>query len=132
MRLKLLILFILLNVSAKLYSQKKLQRPSGNVGIESIDSVVVQSFNLYEKLFTYKKRLDAGDILNKDELCQIEAFSSFSDSLAKNAIAVRSDLDSESFLMKIRGTIQLQRAKRALDYCHRTSKEIISKKNTLD
>lgn len=132
MNLKLLLLLIMLNVSADLNSQKRLQRPSGNVGIESIDSVVAKSFDLYDNLFAYKERLNAGDTLSEAELCKIEAFSIHSDSLAKDAIAVESDLDSESFLTRIKGTVQLQRAKRALDYCRQISKEITSKKDEPD
>ncbi|MCM8571004.1 hypothetical protein NE848_16520 [Gramella jeungdoensis] len=129
MDLRLLILVILLILPARLNSQKKLQRPSGGIGIESIDSVVANSFNIYDYIFDYKMRMEAGEILNEEEMCRIEEFSVHSEILEKNAIKVSSYLDTESFLTRVKGTIQLQRAKRVLAYCRQTSNEIMIKQN---
>ena len=127
MILRLIILIILLNIPVDLSSQKKLQRPSAGIGIKSIDSVVTKSFDLYNQLFDYEMRVNAGEVLAEEDICQIEEFSIHSEILAENALHVSSYLDTEGVLKRIKGTIQLQRAKRVLTYCRQTSKEIIGK-----
>ncbi|MGA8855250.1 MAG: hypothetical protein WB492_13830 [Christiangramia sp.] len=129
MILKLSLLLIYLCFSANLISQEKLRQPSEIVGIKHIDSVVAISFNLYNLLIDYEKRVDKDEILSEEDLCQIENILSNSENIIQAALAAKAHFKNENIIIKTKATIHLERAKRALYYCKKTSEEILLAEN---
>ena len=130
MTIKLILLVVTLCFSTELISQIKLERPSGAVGIKIVDSVVARSFNLYDRLFDYHIRSNAGDILDEGDICDLEEIFSHSEVIILDARAAKNAIKNEKLLKKTKATIQLERAKRAIYYCHKTSKKLLLAQNT--
>lgn len=88
-----------------------------------MDVIVERSFKLYEQLFDYQLRINDGEILDEENICKIEEILIESDQIIREALAAKEVLKKEKLLTRTKGTIHLERAKRALYY----SKEICNK-----
>lgn len=124
--LKILILNIaFLIISAPMFSQvKRLAPPKKSSRITSVDAFVDNTFLLYHKIFVY-------DSLSK---ANVEVPSEFEDELLSS---MEKDVDSMwtilpniledmegkgSFLKKAKAVVNLNRAKKALKFCMKASK----------
>ncbi len=107
---------------------KRLKRPSSRVGIASVDKFVRESFDLYDKVYRYDGYAERGQALEDDDLeILIDAVEDAEGVLATapNAIA---DLDGAGVLKQGKGTLQINRAKKALKYSLKTAKKLITEK----
>jgi len=124
-----IVFLVCLLFQESIYAQtKRLKRPSSRVGITSVDRFVRESFDLYDKVYRYDGYLEAGKTLEDDDLeILIDAVEDAEGVLAAapNAVA---DLDGAGVLKQGKGTLQLNRSKKALKYCIKTAKKLISTK----
>lgn len=122
--------FILLFLSSGLLEAqtKRLKRPSSRVGIYSVDKFVRESFDLYDKVYRYDSYAEQGKTLEDDDYeILIDAVEDGQNVLASapNAVA---DLDGAGVLKQGKGTLQINRAKKALNYSLKTAKKLITTK----
>ncbi len=127
MIIKLFSLIFFLSFSTEINSQKKLSRPDEGIGIESIDSVVSRSFNLYDLLLEYEDLACEDRLLSKEEIIQIEKIFNQSDTIYKQALEAEADFKNENLITRLKATVHLERAKRAISYCRLSSEEILKK-----
>jgi len=107
---------------------KKLKRPSSRVGISSVDTFVRESFDLYNKVYRYDGYAENGKSLEDDDYeILIDAVEDAERVLATAPAAV-TDLDGAGVLKQGKGTLQINRAKKALKYSLKTAKKLISEK----
>ena len=107
---------------------KRLKRPSSRVGISSVDTFVRESFDLYDKVYRFDNYAATGKSLSDDDYeLLIDAVEDGENVLANapNAIA---DLDGAGVLKQTKGTLQINRAKKALKYSLKTAKKLITEK----
>lgn len=129
MKLKLILLSIIICFCTDLSSQKKLNRPSGIVGIKSIDSIVARSFDLYDLLFNYETRINEGEILCPEDICEVEKIFLNSENIIQEAIAAKIYFKEENVITRTQATIQLEKAKRVVYYSRKISKKILLAQN---
>lgn len=129
MKLKLILLSIFLCFFTDLLSQKKLNRPSGIVGIKNIDSIVAQSFDIYDLLFDYETRIHEGELLCLEDICELEKIFSNSENIILKAMAAKVFLKKEDIITRTQATIHLQKAKRAAYYSLKISEELLLAQN---
>lgn len=126
-----IVLFILSSIVLQetLHAQtKRLKRPTSRVGITSVDRFVRESFDLYDKVYRYDGYHESGKALEDDDLeILIDALEDAEGVLAAAPNAV-SDLDGAGVLKQGKGTLQLNRSKKALKYCIKTAKKLVSSK----
>ena len=125
--LVLIFLFSSLTIEAQ-KKTKRLKRPSGRVGISSVDTFVRESFDLYDKVYRFDSYAATGKSLSDDDYeLLIDAVEDGENVLASapNAIA---DLDGAGVLKQGKGTLQINRAKKALKYSLKTAKKLITEK----
>lgn len=130
MKAKYILLFLFLCFSAELFSQIELKKPSGAVGIKIVDSIVEKSFNMYDILFDYHQRTNEGEVLCDEDISQLEEILSESEKIIRDALAAKEVLRKEKLLTRTKGTIHLERAKRALYYCKETSNKLLLAQNS--
>jgi len=107
---------------------KKLKRPSSRVGISSVDKFVRESFNLYDKVYIYDGYYEAGKALSDDDYeILIDAAEDVQEVLASAPNAIQA-LDGAGVLKQGKGTLQINRAKKALNYSLRTAKKLLTTK----
>lgn len=125
MSIKVLSLFVLLSWSLGAYSQKKLLRPNETVGIANIDTIVERSFEMYDKIYEFETKRKRDLALKKDHILWIEKLLTTSDSIFFQATEAKKDFKDKSVLLRLKATIHLQRAKRAIAYCQVTCEDIL-------
>lgn len=107
---------------------KRLKRPSSRVGISSVDKFVRESFDLYDKVYKYDSYAESGKTLEDDDYeILIDAVEDGQNVLATAPDAI-SDLDGAGVLKQGKGTLQINRAKKALNYSLKTAKKLIAGK----
>ncbi len=105
---------------------KRLKRPTSRVGITSVDRFVRESFDLYDKVYRYDGHYESGTALSDDDLeILIDAVEDAEGVLASAPTAV-ADLDGAGVLKQGKGTLQLNRSKKALKYCIKTAKKLLT------
>ncbi len=116
------------NLEAQKKKSKKLKRPSSRVGISSVDKFVRESFNLYDKVYVYDGYHEAGKSLTDDDYeILIDAVEDGQEVLASAPDAI-SALDGAGVLKQGKGTLQINRAKKALKYSLKTGKKLLTTK----
>ncbi len=112
--------------SANTYSQtKKLKRPTSRVGVTSVDTFVRESFDLYDKVYMYDGYAQAGTPLSDDDIDVLEQALDDVTGLSDSAPNILADIDGIGVLKQSKATLQVNRAKKALKYSIKTSKELL-------
>ncbi|NNC70934.1 MAG: OmpA family protein [Flavobacteriaceae bacterium] len=129
MKLKYHLFILLFLASGYIEAQtKRLKRPSSRVGIASVDRFVSESFNLYNKVYRYDGYHEQGKPLEDDDYeILIDAVEDAEGVLATAPDAV-SDLDGAGVLKQGKGTLQMNRAKKALKYSIKTAKKLLTER----
>jgi len=116
------------NLEGQTKRSKKLKRPTSRVGIASVDSFVGESFDLYDKVYMYDGYAAAGTPLEDEDLDVLEAALEDVTNLSASAPDILSDLNGVSVLKQSKATLQINRAKKALKYSIKTSKNLLTTK----
>ncbi|NNK88843.1 MAG: OmpA family protein [Flavobacteriaceae bacterium] len=111
---------------------KKLKRPSSRVGISSVDRFVRESFDLYDKVYMYDGYAEAGTPLDDGDLDVLENALDDLTGLSASAPNILSDIDGASMLKKGKATLQMNRAKKALNYSITTAKKLLTENRKQD
>jgi len=107
---------------------KKLKRPSSRVGINSTDTFVQKSFNLYDKVYMYDGYAESGKPLEDDDYeILIDAIDDGERILATAPDAL-ADIDGAGVLKQGKATLQMNRAKKALTYSIKTGKKLLTER----
>ncbi|MDT0622490.1 OmpA family protein [Croceitalea vernalis] len=104
---------------------KKLKRPSSRVGVNSVDTFVRESFDLYDKVYMYDGYAQAGTPLSDEDIDVLEQALDDVTGLSDSAPDILSDIDGIGVLKQSKATLQINRAKKALKYSIKTSKELL-------
>lgn len=104
---------------------KKIKRPKSRVGVASVDSFVQESFDLYDKVYKYDGYAAAGTPLDDDDIDVLEEALEEMSSLSESAPDIINDLDGVGVLKQGKATLQVNRAKKALNYSIKTAKELL-------
>ncbi|GMN11244.1 hypothetical protein MTsPCn9_20510 [Croceitalea sp. MTPC9] len=104
---------------------KKLKRPSSRVGVASVDQFVRESFDLYDKVYMYDGYAQAGKPLSDEDIDVLEQALDDVTGLSDSAPDILSDIDGIGVLKQGKATLQVNRAKKALKYSIKTSKELL-------
>ena len=108
--------------------EKRLKRPSGRVGIYSVDTFVRESFDLYDKVYIYDNYAQEGKPLEDDDYeALIDTVEDVEQVLSSAPDAVL-DIDGAGVLKQGKATLQMNRAKKALKYSLETAKKLLSDK----
>lgn len=108
--------------------EKKLKRPSSRVGIYSVDTFVRESFDLYDKVYVYDNYAKEGRPLEDDDYeALIDSVEDIEQLLSSAPEAVM-DIDGAGVLKQGKATLQMNRAKKALNYSLKTAKKLLSDK----
>ncbi len=124
----LLFIIPLHSLEAQKKKSKKLKRPSSRVGISSVDKFVRESFNLYDKVYVYDGYHESGKSLTDDDYeILIDVVEDGQEVLASAPDAI-SSLDGAGVLKQGKGTLQINRSKKALKYSLKTAKKLLTTK----
>ena len=104
---------------------KKLKRPKTPVGISSVDNFVRESFDLYDKVYIYDSYVESGLPLKEGAIILLEDALYDLTILSESAPNILSDIDGAGVIKQGRATLQLNRAKKALNYSIKTAKKLI-------
>ncbi|MTE28037.1 OmpA family protein [Winogradskyella ouciana] len=104
---------------------KKIKRPKSRVGVASVDSFVQESFDLYDKVYKYDGYAASGTPLEDDDIDVLEEALAEMSSLSESAPDIINDLDGVGVLKQGKATLQVNRAKKALQYSIKTAKELL-------
>lgn len=108
------------------YAQtKQLKRPKSTVGISSVDNFVGDSFDLYDKVYKYDGYAAAGTPLDDEDIDVLEEALDDLSGLSDSAPDILNDLDGASVLKQGKATLQINKAKKALKYSIKTTKELL-------
>jgi len=119
------LLLTLLFSSAIEAQTKKIKRPKSRVGVSSVDKFVQESFDLYDKVYKYDGYATAGTPLDDDDIDVLEDALSELDVILETAPDIVSDINGISVLKQAKATLQVNRAKKALNYSIKTAKELL-------
>ena len=119
----LLLLFFSSAIDAQ---TKRLKRPNSRVGAINIDRFVRESFDLYDKVYMYDGYAAAGKPLDDNDIDVLEDALTDLDIVLETAPSIASDISGLSALKKAKATLQVNRAKKALNYSIKTAKELLS------
>jgi outer membrane protein OmpA-like peptidoglycan-associated protein len=117
-----LILFILPTLNAQ---TKKIKRPKSRVGISSVDNFVQESFDLYDKVYKYDGYAASGKSLDDEDIDVLEDALEEMSLLSDSAPNIINDLDGVGMLKQGKATLQMNKAKKALKYSIKTSKQLL-------
>ena len=117
-----LAIFLAPNLEAQ---TKKIKRPKSRVGVSSVDSFVQESFDLYDKVYKYDGYAAAGTPLDDEDIDVLEEALEEMSSLSESAPDIINDLDGVGVLKQGKATLQINRAKKALNYSIKTAKELL-------
>ncbi|WP_396601953.1 hypothetical protein [Algibacter sp. R77976] len=104
---------------------KQLKRPKSNVGISSVDTFVHESFDVYDKVYKYDGYAASGTPLEDEDIDVLEDTLNNLDVLSDSAVDILDDLDGLSVLKQAKATLQMNKAKKALKYSIKISKELL-------
>ncbi|OZV67116.1 OmpA family protein [Winogradskyella aurantia] len=122
----LLTLFFSLLIIPRLEAQtKKLKRPRGKVGISSVDNFVQESFDLYDKVYKYDGYAAAGKSLDDEDIDVLEDGIEDVTRLTESTPDILNDLDGAGMIKQGKATLQINRAKKALEYSVTTAKALL-------
>ena len=107
---------------------KKLKRPTNRVGISSVDTFVRESFDLYDKVYMYDSYAETGKSLEDDDYETLLDAVEDGERVLTTAPSAISDLDGANVLKQGKGTLQINRAKKALTYSIKTGKKLLTEK----
>ena len=116
------VLFTIPNLDAQ---TKKIKRPKNTVGISSVDNFVSESFDLYDKVYMYDGYAAEGKSLEEEDIDILEDALENVTTLTESAPDILADLDGVSVLKQGKATLHINRAKKALKYSLKTSKELL-------
>ncbi|GAB1857052.1 hypothetical protein MHTCC0001_18880 [Flavobacteriaceae bacterium MHTCC 0001] len=105
---------------------KRIKRPKSHVGITSVDQFVQESFDIYDKVYKYDGYAQSGTPLDDDDIDVLEDALDDLEGLSSSAPDVLGDLDGANVLQQGKATLQINKAKKALKYSIKTSKELLS------
>lgn len=128
-QVKILLLALLIAIPASAQT-KKLKRPKKRVGISSVDTFVRESFDLYDKVYMYDGYAAAGKSLEDEDIDVLEEALSDVSALSESAPDIISDLDGVGTLKQAKALLQINRAKKALKYSLKTTKELLAGERT--
>ncbi|WP_299366549.1 OmpA family protein [Winogradskyella sp.] len=117
-----IVLFVIPTVNAQ---TKKIKRPKNRVGVGSVDRFVQESFDLYDKVYKYDGYAAAGTPLEDEDIDVLEEALDEMTSLSETAPDILDDLDGVGVLKQGKATLQMNRAKKALQYSIKTTKELL-------
>ncbi len=117
-----LILFAAPNLNSQ---TKKIKRPKSRVGVTSVDNFVRESFDLYDKVYKYDGYAAAGTPLEDEDIDVLEEALEEMSSLSDSAPDILNDLDGAGLLKQSKATLQMNKAKKALKYSIKTTKELL-------
>ena len=123
-----LIVFILVPVGTLEAQTKRIKRPSSRVGIASVDRFVSESFNLYNKVYRYDGYHEQGKALEDDDYEILIDAVEDGEAVLTTAPSAVSDLDGAGVLKQGKGTLQMNRAKKALAYSIKTAKKLLTER----
>lgn len=118
------LLFLFLTPSSDAQT-KQLKRPKSRVGISSVDSFVQESFDIYDKVYKYDGYAEAGTPLDDEDIDVLEDALDDLEGLSASAPNILGDLNGTSVLKQGKATLQINKAKKALKYSIKTSKELL-------
>ncbi|PWK18800.1 OmpA family protein [Maribacter polysiphoniae] len=119
--------FLFLGHSAQA-QEKRLKRPSGRVGIHSVDTFVRESFDLYDKVYIYDSYAQEGKPLEEDDYEALIDTVEDAQSVLSSAPDAITDINGAGILKQGKATLQMNRAKKALKYSIKTAKKLLSEK----
>lgn len=108
--------------------KKKLKRPSSRVGISSVDTFVRESFDLYDQVYIYDGYAKQNKPLEDDDYETLLETVENAQGILTTAPNAITDLDGKGIIKQSKGTLQINRAKKALKYSIKTAKKLLSKK----
>lgn len=114
--------FIIPNLEAQ---TKQLKRPKSRVGVSSVDQFVTESFDIYDKVYKYDGYAEAGTPLEDEDIDILEEGLDDLEGLSASALDILDDLDGLSVLKQAKATLRINKAKKALKYSIKTSKELL-------
>ena len=123
-KVKILLIALLITLPTTAQT-KKIKRPKSKVGISSVDSFVRESFDLYDKVFMYDGYAQAGTPLEDEDIDVLEEALSDVSALSESAPDIISDLDGVGALKQAKALLQINRAKKTLNYSIKTAKELL-------
>lgn len=110
--------------------EKRIKPPKKDCKIESVDGFVNFSFELYNKVFVYDSLARAGvELTGEQEDLVFASVQRDADSLYQIFPTVLDDMTSKkgvSIIKKAKGTLNLNKAKRAIKYTAKTIKNYVS------
>ena len=114
--------FINPNIEAQ---TKQLKRPKSKVGVSSVDTFVSESFDIYDKVYKYDGYAEAGSPLEDEDIDVLEDALDDLEGLSESAPNIIDDLDGISVLKQGKATLQMNKAKKALNYSIKTAKKLL-------
>lgn len=108
--------------------EKRLKRPSSRVGINSVDTFVRESFNLYDNVYIYDNYAQEGKPLEEDDYERLIDAVEDSERILSSAPDAIADIKGASILKQGKATLQMNRAKKALKYSLKTAKKLLSER----
>lgn len=118
---------VLVFIIPNLYGQtKRLKRPSSRVGISSVDQFVKESFDIYDKVYKYDGYAAAGTPLDDEDIDVLEDALNDLEGLSSSAPNILGEIDNASVFKQAKATLQMNKAKKALNYSIKTAKELLS------
>ncbi|MDB2463055.1 hypothetical protein N9W61_03035 [Algibacter sp.] len=116
------LLFIAPNIEAQ---TKQLKRPKNKVGVSSVDTFVSKSFDIYDKVYMYDSYAKSGTPLEDEDVDVLEDALDDLEGLSASAPDILDDLDGISVIKQGKSTLQMNKAKKALKYSIKISKELL-------
>ncbi|WP_142783982.1 OmpA family protein [Changchengzhania lutea] len=104
---------------------KQLKRPKNKVGISSVDRFVTETFDLYDKVYRYDGYAAAGKPLEDEDIDVLEDALEDLSGLSESAPDILGDIDGAGVLKQGKATLQINRAKKALNYSIKTAKQLL-------
>ncbi len=124
--LKITFITLLLITSASIEAQtKRIKRPKSTVGVYNVDKFVRESFDLYDKVYKYDGYAKAGTPLDDHDIDVLEEALVEMTALSESAPNIISDLDGVGVLKQGKATLQMNKAKKALNYSIKTAKALL-------
>lgn len=104
---------------------KQIKRPKSRTGVNSVDTFVSESFDIYDKVYKYDGYAQSGTPLEDEDIDVLEDALDNLEGLSDSAPDILGDLDGLSVLKQGKATLQMNKAKKALKYSIKTSKELL-------
>jgi outer membrane protein OmpA-like peptidoglycan-associated protein len=122
----LLLVLSVLTIQSIDAQTKRIKRPSSRVGSTNIDKFVRESFDLYDKVYTYDGYAEAGKPLDDSDIDVLEDALDDLIIINESAPNILSEVDKLSMLKKGKATLQLNKTQKALKYSIKTAKKLLA------